>query len=110
MKETALHRFEKMPADAQKALKDAALKHGVDYLDLIPDQGHLVTLQTARRDAIRVIYRHHQAAQIAEWFGVSRVAINNAVRADRTDPSRRDFVGQGTRVPPILRRKPKVKA
>lgn len=114
MKDAALHRFNAMPADARICLKEAAKAHGVDYLDLIPDQSHMVTLQDARREAIRLMHQHHQVATIAAWFGVSRVAINNAVRPDRvigrSVVKKPAFDGQGKVVPPVLRkrdRKPK---
>ena len=78
-----MSKFDDIPADACKAISEAATSHGIPVEALFPDYATIKKGDAARRDAARALYdggKGYDVATIAGWFGVSRVAINMAVR------------------------------
>lgn len=79
-------RFDPIPDDAAKVIAEIAASHGVHIDALFPDYQVLQKGDAARRDAARALYKGgsgYDVTTIAKWFGVSRVAINNAVKESR---------------------------
>jgi hypothetical protein len=77
-------RLDPIPDDAAKVIADAAKAHGVEVNAMFPDYSTMQKGDKARQEAARGLAKiGYEVTVIARWFGVSRVAINNAVKESR---------------------------
>lgn len=77
-------RINPIPPDAAKVIEDAAKAHGVEVNAMFPDYSTMQKGDKARQEAARGLAKiGYEVTVIARWFGVSRVAINNAVKESR---------------------------
>jgi hypothetical protein len=78
---TPQHQFSTLSKETNEIILRIAAKHGVSPDDLFADQAKRAASDLARKDAARELFAGGMTvANIADLFGVSRVAINNAVR------------------------------
>jgi hypothetical protein len=81
---TPQERFNALGDDRQQLVIDTAKRHGVVPMDLFADQAKRAASDLARKEVAAALHsRGVSVATIADLFGVSRVSINNAVRADK---------------------------
>jgi hypothetical protein len=81
---TPQERFDELPTDTRQLVTDVAIKHDVGPMDLFADQAKRAASDLARKIVARKLHEGGMSvADVAELFGVSRVSINNAVRADK---------------------------
>jgi hypothetical protein len=74
-------RYSELPHDAQMIITGCAKAYDVGPIDLFADQAKRASSDLARKAAARRLHQGGMSvAAIADLFGVSRVAINNAVR------------------------------
>lgn len=75
-------RFKSMPADVQAIVTDEATKSGLAADELFPDYVRIQAANVARKAAvIRLLGAGHAPKVIAEWFGVTYVAVMQAKKA-----------------------------
>lgn len=73
---TPRQRFNAMPDDVKTIVTEEAVKGGLSQEDLFPDYVRIQAANVARKAAvIRLLDAGHAPKVIAEWFGVSKVAV-----------------------------------
>lgn len=75
-------RFDIMPDDAKSIVREEAASHGLYIGDLFPDYIRIQSANVARKAAvIRLLDAGHAPKVIADWFGVTYVAVMQAKKA-----------------------------
>ena len=79
---TPRDRFRSMPEEAQDVVTEEAAKVGLPVEDFFPDYVRIQAANVARKAAvIRLLDAGHAPKVIAEWFGVTYVAVMQAKKA-----------------------------